>query len=161
MGLRTPQDYIDSLRDGRTVYYRGAKVEDVTTHPVIQKAVHHAALDYEMAEDPATRDLAVVEEGADRYSRYYKIPRSTDDLLKRSQLIEAATAAGKTLVVLVKEIGSDALFALHRISRQVDQKYESDYYARVEKFYRHVRDNDLTISVAQTDVKGDRSAGPL
>jgi aromatic ring hydroxylase len=160
MGLRTPQQYIDSLKDGRTVYFRGERVADVTTHPVIKKAVHHAALDYEMAEDLKTRDLAVVEEDGDRYSRYFKVPASTDDLLKRSQLIEAATAAGKTLVVLVKEIGSDALFGLLRISRQVDQKYETEYHRRVEAFYRHCRDNDLTLSVAQTDVKGDRSQGP-
>lgn len=161
MGLRTPQQYIDSLKDNRTVFYRGEQVADVTSHPVIKKAVHHACLDFEMAEDPAYRDLAVVTEGSDRYSRYFKIPASSDDLLKRSQLIEAATALGKTLVVLVKEIGTDALFALHRVARQVDTKYETDYYHRVEAFYRHCRDNDLAISVAQTDVKGDRSAGPL
>jgi aromatic ring hydroxylase len=161
MGLRTPQQYVDSLKDNRTVYYRGERVPDVTVHPVIKKAVHHACLDFEMAEDPAYCDLAVVNEGGDQYSRYYKIPASNDDLLKRSQLIEAATALGKTLVVLVKEIGTDALFALHRVSRQVDTKYETDYYQRVEAFYRHCRDNDLAVSVAQTDVKGDRSAGPL
>jgi aromatic ring hydroxylase len=161
MGLRTPRQYVDSIRDGRTVYYRGEKVADVTTHPVIKKAVHHASLDYEMAEDPATRDLAVVEEGGERYSRYYKIPANTDDLLKRSQLIETATALGSTLVVLVKEIGTDALFALHRVARQADQKYETDYLKRVQAFYRHCRDNDLAISVAQTDVKGDRAQGPL
>ena len=160
MGLRTPQQYIDSIRDDRTVFYRGEQVADVTTHPIIKKAVHHAALDFEMTEDPEYRDLAVVKEGGDEYSRYFKIPASTDDLLKRSQLIEAATALGKTLVVLVKEIGTDALFALHRVSRQVDQKYETDYLRRVEAFYRHCRDNDLALSVAQTDVKGDRSAGP-
>lgn len=161
MGLRTPQQYIESLKDNRTVFYRGERVPDVTAHPVIKKAVRHACLDFEMAEDPAYRDLAVVTEGSDQYSRYYKIPASNDDLLKRSQLIEAATALGKTLVVLVKEIGTDALFALHRVSRQVDTKYETDYYRRVEAFYRHCRDNDLAVSVAQTDVKGDRSAGPL
>lgn len=161
MGLRTPQQYIDSLKDNRTVYYRGEQVPDVTTHPVIEKAVHHACLDFEMAEDPAYRDLSVVTEGGDTYSRYFKIPANNDDLLKRSQLIEAATALGKTLVVLVKEIGTDALFALHRVSRQVDRKHETDYHQRVEAFYRHCRDNDLAISVAQTDVKGDRSAGPL
>lgn len=161
MGLRTPQQYIDSVRDDRTVFYRGERVADVTTHPVIKKAVHHAALDFEMAEDPQYRDLSVVTEGADNYSRYYKLPASTDDLLKRSQLIEAATALGKTLVVLVKEIGTDALFALHRVSRQVDTKYETDYLQRVQAFYKHCRDNDLALSVAQTDVKGDRSAGPL
>ncbi|HNM78648.1 MAG TPA: 4-hydroxyphenylacetate 3-hydroxylase N-terminal domain-containing protein [Tepidiformaceae bacterium] len=161
MGLRTPQQYIDSVRDDRTVFYRGERVADVTTHPVIKKAVHHAALDFEMAEDPQYRDLSVVTEAGDSYSRYYKLPASTDDLLKRSQLIEAATALGKTLVVLVKEIGTDALFALHRVSRQVDTKYETDYLQRVQAFYKHCRDNDLALSVAQTDVKGDRSAGPL
>ena len=160
MGLRTPQQYVDSLKDGRTVYYRGERVADVTTHPTIKKAVHHASLDFEMAENPDFRDLAVVNENGDTYSRYFKIPSSTDDLLKRSQLIEAATALGATLVVLVKEIGSDALFALHRVARQVDQKYETDYFKRVQAFYKHCRDNDLAISVAQTDVKGDRSAGP-
>jgi aromatic ring hydroxylase len=161
MGLRTPQQYIESVRDDRTVFYRGERVADVTTHPVIKKAVHHAALDFEMAEDPRYKDLAVVNDGAGEYSRYFKIPASTDDLLKRSQLIEAATAEGKTLVVLVKEIGTDALFALHRVSRQVDTKYETDYLKRVQAFYKHCRDNDLALSVAQTDVKGDRSAGPL
>jgi aromatic ring hydroxylase len=160
MGLRTPQQYIDSLKDGRTVFYRGQRVPDVTTHPVIKKAVHHACVDYEMAEDPAVRDLAVVSENGDEYSRYYKIPAGTDDLLKRAKLIEEATARGKTLVILVKEIGTDALFALHRISRQVDQKYETEYFKRVQDFHRHCRDNDLTVSVAQTDTKGDRSQGP-
>ncbi len=160
MGLRTPQQYIDSLKDGRTVFYRGEKVPDVTTHKVIAKAVKHACVDYEMAEDPATRDLAVVAEGTESYSRYFKIPSSIEDLLKRSQLIEASTARGKTLVPLVKEIGTDALFALHRIARQVDQKYETDTLRRVQAFYRHCRDNDLTMSVAQTDAKGDRGAGP-
>ncbi|MEJ5220979.1 MAG: 4-hydroxyphenylacetate 3-hydroxylase N-terminal domain-containing protein [Tepidiforma sp.] len=161
MGLRTPQQYIDSLKDGRTVYYRGERVPDVTTHPVIKKAVRHACLDFEMAENPEYRDLAVVTgEDGQPYSRYYKIPASTDDLLQRSRLIETATALGKTLVVLVKEIGTDALFALHRVARQVDQKYETDYHRRVEAFYRHCRDNDLAVSVAQTDVKGDRGLGP-
>ncbi len=160
MGLRTPQQYIESVRDDRTVFYRGERVSDVTTHPVISKAVHHAALDFEMTENPEYRDLSVINEGGDEYSRYFKIPASNDDLLKRSQLIEAATALGKTLVVLVKEIGTDALFALHRVSREVDQKYETDYLKRVQAFYKHCRDNDLAISVAQTDTKGDRSAGP-
>ncbi len=161
MGLRTPQQYIESIRDGRAVWYRGERVDDVTTHPVIKKAVRHACLDYEMAEDPATRELSVITEDGDTYSRYYKIPTSVDDILKRSQLIEAATAAGKTLVVLVKEIGSDALFGLHKVSRLVDQKYETNYLERVKAFYQYVRDNDLTLSVAQTDTKGDRSQGPL
>ena len=160
MGLRTPADYLESLKDGRTVYFRGERVTDVTTHPVISKAAKHACVDYEMAEDPEFRDLTVIDDEGHPYARYFKIPRSNDDLLKRSKLIEASTARGKTLVPLVKEIGSDALFGLLRVTRQVDAKHGTSYRDRVQAFYEHCRDNDLTMSVAQTDTKGDRSAGP-
>ncbi len=156
MPLRTPEQYTQSLRDGREVWFRGERVDDVTTHPVIGKAVHHAAIDFEMAEDPEYRDLAVVEEDGNRYSRYYRIPRNTEDLLLRSRLIETATALGDTLVVLVKEIGTDALFALLAVTAELD----GPYHERVLRFYEHCRDNDFALSVAQTDVKGDRTKRP-
>ena len=160
MGLRTAEQYKASLRDGRTVFFRGDKVADVTAHPVIGIAVEHAALDYRMAEDPQYRELAVVKEGADEYSRYYHLPRSGDDLLKRSALIAAATREGATLVVLIKEIGTDALLALHIIAERMAAAGKPEYRERIHKFYRHCRDNDLAVAVAQTDVKGDRSLGP-
>jgi aromatic ring hydroxylase len=148
------------LRDGRAVFFRGDKVADVTAHPVIGIAVEHAALDYRMAEDPQYRELAVVKEGADEYSRYYHLPRNGDDLLKRSALIAAATREGATLVVLIKEIGTDALLALHIIGERMAAAGKPEYRERIHKFYRHCRDNDLAVAVAQTDVKGDRSLGP-
>ena len=160
MGLRTAEQYKASLRDGRAVFFRGDKVADVTTHPVIGIAVEHAALDYRMAEDPQYRELAVVKEGADEYSRYYHLPRNGDDLLKRSALIAAATREGATLVVLIKEIGTDALLALHIIAERMAAAGKPEYRERIHKFYRHCRDNDLAVAVAQTDVKGDRSLGP-
>jgi 4-hydroxybutyryl-CoA dehydratase / vinylacetyl-CoA-Delta-isomerase len=159
--MRTPQQYIDSLRDGRSVYYKGQLVEDVTTHSETRLAVNHAAIDYEMAESDEHRALAVFEEDGKRYSRYYKLPRSSEDLLLRSKLIETATALGGTLVVLIKEIGTDALFALRLVAQEMDKRHGSNYLDRVCRFYEYARDNDLGLSVAQTDVKGDRSRGPL
>jgi 4-hydroxybutyryl-CoA dehydratase / vinylacetyl-CoA-Delta-isomerase len=55
MSTRSAEAYRGSLRDGRRVFYRGERVEDVTTHPVLRFAVDHAALDYELAEDPRPR----------------------------------------------------------------------------------------------------------
>jgi aromatic ring hydroxylase len=160
MSLRSPDQYVQSLRDNRTVFFRGARVPDVTTHPVISVAVKHASIDYELAEDPRHRDLCVVNEGGLEYSRYYQIPRSGDDLLKRSALIELATTAGETLVVLIKEIGTDALCGLLRIAPRVDEKHGTEYAARVRRYYEYCRDHDLAVAVAQTDVKGDRALGP-
>jgi len=162
MALRTPQEYRASLQDERVIYYKGERVKDVTTHPVLGVAVQHASIDYAMAENPRYRDLAVVHDPQtdEAISRYFHLPRSSDDLLKRSQLIETATGLGRTLVVLIKEIGSDALFALHMVARRMDDALHTAYLSRVRQFYQHCAQNDLAVAVAQTDVKGDRSLGP-
>ena len=151
--LRTAAEYRESLRDGRRVFYRGVAVDDVTTHPVFAHAVNHAALDFEMAHSERYAGVAV---GPDGYSRYFHIPQSADDLLARSALIEASTRVGKTLVLLIKEIGSDALLALLALSAQLGEPYG----ARIRSFYEHCRDGDLAVCVAQTDVKGDRALSP-
>jgi 4-hydroxybutyryl-CoA dehydratase/vinylacetyl-CoA-Delta-isomerase len=160
MGLRTPEQYKESLRDGRAVYLRGEKVADVTKDPVIGIAVEHACIDYRMAEDPKYRGLAVMRDGGGEYSRYFHLPRNSDDLLKRSELIAASTREGATLVVLIKEIGTDALYALHILGERMAAAGKPEYRERVAKYHRYCRDNDLAVAVAQTDVKGDRSLGP-
>jgi aromatic ring hydroxylase len=155
MALRTPDQYRASLTDGRRLFYKGAPVDDITAVPELRVAVDHAAIDYEVAEDPQYRDLAVWKDPADgeECSAYYKIPRSAQDLLDRSQLIETCTALGGTMVTLIKEIGSDGLFALQRV-------LEGEARQRAIAFYEHCKAGDLAVAVAQTDVKGDRSLAP-
>ncbi len=156
MALRTADQYRAALQDGREVYYRGRRVPDVLADPELRIAIDHAGLDYDVAHDPAYHDLAVVKDpdtGEDM-SAYYRIPRSSDDLLQRSKLIETTTGLGGTMVTLISEIGTDALFALHRV---IDGEVELE---RVRRFYRHCAENDLSLCVGQTDVKGDRSKSP-
>jgi 4-hydroxybutyryl-CoA dehydratase / vinylacetyl-CoA-Delta-isomerase len=155
MGLSTADEYRESLRDGRTLWYRGRRVPDILAEPDLRVAVDHAALDYEVSHDPEYRDLAVAKDAdsGDEFSAYYAIPRSSEDLLARSRLIETVTGIGGTMVTLVKEIGSDALFGLLRV-------LEGEARERALAFYEYCRDGDLSVAVAQTDVKGDRSLPP-
>src|SRR2546429_8544554 len=117
MGLSTADEYRASLRDGRTLWYRGRRIPDILEEPDLRVAVDHAALDYEVGHDPLYRDLAVAKDSdtGSEYSAYYAIPRSAEDLIARSRLIETVTGLGGTMVTLVKEIGSDALFGLMRV----------------------------------------------
>jgi len=162
MATRSKTDYIRSLQDGRTVYYKGERVADVTSHPVLKTSVEHAALEYELTEAPQHRDLLTYTpaDSQEPYSRYFKIPEDAEDLLRRREIIELGTREGGTFFLIIKEIGSDCLFALNLISQRVDTTYATDYHARVMRYYEYCRDNDLAMAVAQTDVKGDRSLHP-
>ena len=155
MPLLTADEYRASLQDGRTLWYRGRRIPDILSEADLRVAVDHAAIDYEIGHDPQYRDLAVAKDPdtGSEYSAYYAIPRSPEDLLERARLIETVTGLGGTLVTLVKEIGSDALFGLLRV-------LDGEPLARAQAFYAHCRDHDLSVAVAQTDVKGDRSLPP-
>jgi 4-hydroxybutyryl-CoA dehydratase / vinylacetyl-CoA-Delta-isomerase len=157
MGLRTADQFLAGLRDTREVYYRGERVRVVPDHPELGVVARHVAIDFELAEDPQFTDLARHQEGEEEYSAYYRVPRHASDLAARSRLIETATAEGATLVILIKEIGTDALFALRRVLARGGTPQEQ---ARLEAFYRRCRGEDLALAVAQTDVKGDRSKRP-
>jgi 4-hydroxybutyryl-CoA dehydratase/vinylacetyl-CoA-Delta-isomerase len=162
MSLRTSEQYRDSLRDQRTVYFRGQRIADVTQHPLLQVAIAHEATDYRLMHDPAFRDLAVIRhpESGEEMSRYFLPPRSPEELLKRSELIETACREGGTLVVLSKVVGSDGLFGLLRTTKKIDAALGTQYHARVKAFYDYCWKNDLNFALAQTDVKGDRALRP-
>src|SRR3712207_3905683 len=104
------------------------------------------SIDYEMAEQGEWHDLAVV----DGRSRYYAPPRTPEDLLARSRLIEESTRLGATLVVLIKEIGTDALFGLGIVAAEMDRRLGTDYAARVRAFHERCAEADLALAVAQT-----------
>ncbi len=51
MALKTPQEYMASLRDGRVVYCNGERVPDVTVHPILQICRDWMAMDYVLSQD--------------------------------------------------------------------------------------------------------------
>ena len=127
--MRNAQQYIESLRDGREVYIHGERVEDITQHPSLKKAIDHGALDYELDKRPELRDLLVTKSprtGND-IRRYFEMPRSAEDLLRRQELIETTTRADASWVVFMKEIGTDALNALNMVCDDIDKKYGPDF----------------------------------
>ena len=45
MGLKTPAEYVESLRDGRVTYWDGERIDDITTHPNARRAESGGFLD--------------------------------------------------------------------------------------------------------------------
>jgi len=60
VGLRTADEYRASLRDGRTLWYRGKRVDDICTEPDLRIAVENACIDFAMTHDDDPTGQAVV-----------------------------------------------------------------------------------------------------
>ena len=52
MAIKTPQQYIESLKDDRVVYCMGERVKDVATHPLLKVCMDWMKMDYVIENDP-------------------------------------------------------------------------------------------------------------
>jgi 4-hydroxybutyryl-CoA dehydratase / vinylacetyl-CoA-Delta-isomerase len=160
MALRTAEEFLAGLRDGRRVYVGGERVADVTEHPGLRIAADHGANVYELAADPETRELFTCERDGELSSRYFEPLRSADALLARARLIEEHTRRGRSTLNLTKAVGSDALNALTAVSVGVDRAQGAEYAERVGAYFDRCAREDRSVVLAQTDAKGDRSLRP-
>jgi 4-hydroxyphenylacetate 3-monooxygenase len=83
--IRTGDEHLESIRDGRAVYIGSERVRDVTTHPAFRGAARTVAAIYDVKAAPEHRDAATfVDEKGERHSAYYLMPRSRADLRRRT-----------------------------------------------------------------------------
>jgi 4-hydroxyphenylacetate 3-monooxygenase len=88
----TGAEYIESLRDGRDVYFDGERVTDITTHPAFRNSVRSIARLYDALHDPETRDLLTcpTDTGSGGYThKFFRVARSRDDMRGAQQAIAA------------------------------------------------------------------------
>ena len=147
MGLMTPAQYVESLRDGRVTYWDGERIEDITRHPKFRVPIAVASRDYDHT-DPACANLMTYRtESGERAHRVFQIPRSEEDLAKRVEMMDQMSIVGGVTGVMM------ALMSVKDAVGEVEPRYA----ANIERLYSHVRDNDLRAAEVITDPKGDRS----
>lgn len=88
--LLTGDAYLESLRDGRTVWLDGEKVDDVTTHPAFRNSARSVARMYDALHDDATRDvLTAVDDLGIRTHRFFAPARTSADLVDAREALLA------------------------------------------------------------------------
>jgi 4-hydroxybutyryl-CoA dehydratase / vinylacetyl-CoA-Delta-isomerase len=157
--IRTVAQYLESLNDGREMWCMGEKVKDVRTHPTLSGIIRTAALDYVLPHRPEYRDLFVTrDEDNEEVNFLLTAPKNSADLLRRRECYATAMRTGGG--VLLHCMGADALAAFTVTANVMDKKLGTNYSERVEKYRRLLMKQDLGITGAITDVKGDRSLHP-
>jgi 4-hydroxybutyryl-CoA dehydratase/vinylacetyl-CoA-Delta-isomerase len=169
MGLRTYQQYIDSLKKMRpNIYKFDLLIEDVTSHPVTRRTVEGHSKSFRLYDDPGERDIFVTTSHLSRsdsitagepISRYLSIVRAPEDMyansrMKRRMFQLTGTCTGGRCV------GWTAINSMFVTTFDLDAKLGTDYHQRLLAWLRDAQSRDITIAGALTDPKGDRTKTP-
>jgi 4-hydroxybutyryl-CoA dehydratase/vinylacetyl-CoA-Delta-isomerase len=159
--IKTKEDYINSIKELKSnVYYKGNKVEDVTTHPAFIPHINSAAKTYEMALKSESEDLVTATSHltGKKISRFTHIHQSVDDLIKKVQMLRLI--GHETGSCFQRCVGFDALNALYMTTYEIDAKHETKYFDRFTEYLKKVQEENIMIVGGMTDPKGDRSKRP-
>lgn len=159
--LMTGADYRESLRRLRpTVFVDGRRVESVADDPAFQPGINAVALTYDLAHRPELATLMTpVEQSSGRVvNRMTHLSASTGDLLNK---LEAVRLICQETGCAQRYLTHDALNAIAQLAARLDDAGGSRTHRdRFFAYLHRVQTQDLTLGVAMTDAKGDRSRRP-
>ncbi len=157
--MKTPDEYKASLKAMRkNIYKFGELIDDVTTHPATRRTVEGHAQIFEAALKEEYKDLLTTESSitGNRVVRYLSLIRSAEDMvnnvkMKRLMFNLTGTCTGGRCA------GFNGFNAMWAATYDMDQALGTDYHQRLKAWLKGAQENDITLSGALTDPKGDRS----
>jgi len=159
--MRTFEEYKAKLKAMRkNVYFDGELIE--RDHPTLQRGQNIIGITFDAAlsEDAETRDLATAKSNltGETVNRFAHVYQTDEDLLNKQKMIRSlcATAGG----CIQRCMGCDSINAIYVTTKEIDDKYGTEYHERFKKYLKWYQENDLVGNAGQTDVKGDRSKRP-
>lgn len=156
--LRTGRQYLSALRDDRRIYIGGELVRDVTTHPAFRTAAHTIASLYDRQNEEGMRNTLSFEEAGERFAMHYLLPRSREDLQRRSRAHKAIADATYGLFGRSPDHVSSFIAGLATQPEVFDKAGPPghDWRANLLSYYREARARDLYISYAVLPPQGGR-----
>jgi aromatic ring hydroxylase len=153
--IKTREQYLESLRDGRELYYNGKRVNDVTTFPPLKWSLETFASLYDLKQ--RFPDLLTFKtETGDIWDKALKIPTSYEDIVRLRELYEfyySYLGEGMSRITPITMI----YLANELMFRSKFSELNPAYGKNVESVWRNVAEKDLILCGAFPDPRGDRS----
>ena len=157
--MRTGKDYLASIsEDGRHVYCDGELVRDVTTHPAFRGAAQSIAHLFDVAADPANRELMTFPSPATGAPvlRCYHLPETAADLALRRAM--SRRWAEETFGLMGRTPDHVAGFlAGYAAKRSVFAEAGKQFAENIAAYHEYARDHHLFLSYAIVPPQIDRS----
>ena len=158
MRVKDGAHHTASLRDGREVWLRGARVSDVTTHPAYRGAVATSAALYDFQAAPANLErmtIALANETC-RVNRAWQLPRSYAELVERRRALEAWAAVHYGFMGRSPDHVASTLAGMV-MGIDVFRAHDPKRAAALLDYFDYARSNDLFLTYVIINPQADRS----
>jgi 4-hydroxybutyryl-CoA dehydratase/vinylacetyl-CoA-Delta-isomerase len=161
VNLMCGEQYRESLRRYRPkVFVDGREVRSVADEPAFAPGVNALAFTYDYALREELQPIALATQASRNrvVSRMLHVNESAGDLLNK---LEAVRVLCQETGCAQRYLAHDALNAIGQAVAHIDDaKGSSEHRARFQEYLARVQDEDLSLGIAMTDAKGDRSRKP-
>lgn len=157
--MRTSEQYYEDLKKMKpNIYIGGEKVGRDDSR--IKPGINVMSVTFDLAYDPEWDGLITATSSltGKKINRFTHLPQNPHDLIQKQKMIRllCQRVGGCTQ----RCMGMDALIALSIATREMDDKYGTEYHRRFMDYLKVYQEKDLTAACAQTDMKGDRIKRP-
>lgn len=143
--MRKGFQYLESLRDGRSVLLDGQFVTDVSAHPAFRPAAKTIAQLFDIAADPASEMIHVSPDTGRQANKVFMIPRSRQELRERRHAITRWANKSHGFIGRGPDHVGGFLAGFAAMPEVFDTK-ERQFGANVTRFYQKVADENLYTS---------------
>ena len=156
--MRSGDEYLAGLKDGRAVYLDGERVDDVTKHPAFSEPTRRIAMIYDLACSEDARDATTFVDPATgrRHSNMWLVPRSAEDLAARRRAHRLWAEPSYGLMGRTPDHVACVMTAFSSWRELFDRGGER-FGDHVVRFHQKVRDEDLYVTYGVVPLQIDRS----
>src|SRR3569623_2050503 len=158
--LMSGADYRESLRAYKPrVFVNGNAVESVADEPLLAPGIAGVGVTYDFALMKEHAPIMTARQGTSGkiVNRMLHIDETSQDLLFK---LEAIRLVCKTVGCAQRYLAHDAFNGLYQSTMLTDSRHGTDYSQRFLAYLHDAQERDLTLGIAMTDAKGDRSKRP-
>ena len=158
--LMSAADYRESLRRyAPRVFVNGRRIDSVADAPELAPGIAATGVSYDFARKAEHAKLMTARQATSgkTVNRMVHIDETSTDLLYK---LEAVRLVCRESGCAMRYLTHDAINAVFQATRRIDASHQTDRQARFLAYMHRIQDEDLTVGVAMTDAKGDRSKRP-
>ncbi|AJY74773.1 4-hydroxyphenylacetate 3-hydroxylase family protein [Paenibacillus beijingensis] len=161
MPLTRGERFIESLRDGRSVWFEGKRLDDVTAHPAFQGTLDTIRKLFDTLDDKQLQErIGFKNEATGVYAHNaFLVPYEREDLIRRRAAFAHWADETNGVMSRLSEFARSLVTGWYA-ARHEFTPYDPHFADKITRYYEHARDNDSFLTTALLDPQIDRTKSP-